>query len=121
VARQTDPDGRASVAGTVTYGILLALCAWYALLAVLAESVRARGIAMPRALFAALTLTGGAVVACALAGLAFGAIADMAAGRDARLDEWAKRIMTWSACVGVASSVLARVLVVRGAAQGVEG
>jgi hypothetical protein len=105
----------------VTYGILLALCAWYAVLAVLAEGVRARGVAMPRALFAALTLTGGAVVACALAAFAFGVIADMAAGHDARLDEWAKRIMAWSACAGVASFVVARVLVVRGAAHGVEG
>ena len=105
----------------MTYGVLLALCVWYAVLAVLAEAVRARGVAMPRAVFAALTLTGGVVVACALAAFAFGAIADMAAGHDARLDEWAKRIMSWSAFVGVASVAVARVLIVRGAAHGVEG
>jgi hypothetical protein len=120
MARQAHSDERGRVADGVTYGILLALCAWYALLAVLAESVRARGVAMPRSLFAALTLTGGAVVACALTAFAFGAIADMVAGHDARLDEWAKRIMTWTACAGAASFVVARVLVVRGAAHGVE-
>jgi hypothetical protein len=53
------------------YGVLLALCAWYAVLAVLAETVRVRRVAMPRALFAALTLTGGAVVACALAAFVY--------------------------------------------------
>ncbi len=55
------------------YGILSALGVWYAVLAALAETVRGRGVAMPRPLFAALTLTGGAVVACASGGVrAFG-------------------------------------------------
>jgi hypothetical protein len=105
----------------VTYGILYALAAWYALLVVLAESVRARRIAMPRSLFGALTVTGGIVVACALGVFVFGMVADIFAGHDAMLDGWAKRIMLWSACVGIASAVLARVLLVRGSMHGVGG
>ncbi len=103
----------------MTYGILYALAAWYALLVVLAESVRARGVAMPRQLFAALTVTGGIAMVGAGVVFLFGAGLDMIAS-DAQIDGFAKRIMEWSACVGVACVVVARVLIVRAAAHGIE-